>query len=63
MHHFSLPLKTKKESSIMSSDENNEKVVKPIYAAATLLGLITLLTVCIQVLKLPTRSSLVLCIV
>jgi hypothetical protein len=47
----------------MSSDENNEKVVKPIYAAATLLGLITLLTVCIQVLKLPTRSSLVLCIV
>ncbi len=43
--------------------KSNEKAVNPILAMATLLGLVALLAVCLQVLKLPTRGSLVLCIV
>ena len=42
---------------------SNENVVKPVHAALVLLGLILLLAFCLQVLKLPTRGSLVLCIV
>ncbi|MGL1933248.1 MAG: Na+/H+ antiporter NhaC [Desulfotalea sp.] len=40
-----------------------EKTVKPSLAFIAMLGLVVILTICLQVLKLPTRGSLVLCIV
>ncbi|WP_136806473.1 Na+/H+ antiporter NhaC [Desulfosediminicola flagellatus] len=41
----------------------DEKAVKPISAFLAMIGLVIILAVCLQVLKLPTRGTLVLCIV
>lgn len=40
-----------------------EKAVKPISAFLSMIGLVVILATCLQVLKLPTRGTLVLCIV
>ncbi|PHR25903.1 MAG: Na+/H+ antiporter NhaC [Desulfotalea sp.] len=41
----------------------NEKIVKPSLAIFAMLGLIAVLTACLLVLRLPTRGTLVLCII
>ena len=41
----------------------DEKTVKPISAFLSMIGLVVILATCLQVLKLPTRGTLVLCIV
>lgn len=40
-----------------------EKSVKPVSAFLAMIGLVIILATCLQVLKLPTRGTLVLCIV